>query len=86
MFIYSLRAKKQLDHPDGRIFLPGHDANQLNKAEVLELISNFPDHFEAADEITRTMLAETQIPPPSLIVGGDVSYAGTLDAKKVAKK
>lgn len=86
MFIYSLHVKKSVSHPDGREFLPGHDANQLNKAEVLELVSNFPDAFEPADDITSAMLSETQIPPPSLIIGEDVSSAGTLETEKIKKK
>lgn len=54
--MYALKVIKHLDHPDGRIFEPGHDCNALDAFEVAELVTDYPEHFEAADDITATFL------------------------------
>lgn len=50
--MYSLKVTKHLDHPDGRIFEPGHDCHALDAFEVAELVNDYPGYFEAADEPT----------------------------------
>lgn len=53
---YKLKVKEHLDHPDGRIFEPGHDCDALDAFEVSELVTDYPDHFEAADDVTAEFL------------------------------
>lgn len=50
--MYSLKVLKDLQLPDGRLFVHGHDAKSLDLFEVAELVHNFPDYFESLDEIT----------------------------------
>jgi hypothetical protein len=50
--MYSLKVLKHLDHPDGRIFEPGHNCRSLSVFEVAELLDEYPDYFEAGDEAT----------------------------------
>ena len=51
--MYSLKVKEGFTHPDGRIFDPGHDCHALNAFEVAELLTDFPEYFEPADELTK---------------------------------
>lgn len=53
--MFSLIVKKELQHPDGRIFTPGHDCHALTIFEVAELVTDYPEHFEAADELTASI-------------------------------
>lgn len=55
-----LKVLKHLDHPDGRIFEPGHDCDALDIFEVAELIENYPDYFEAGDEITADVVKDKE--------------------------
>jgi len=54
--MYSLIVKNPLSHPDGRIFIPGHDLSGLSIFEVAELLVDYPDHFLAKDEFTRDLM------------------------------
>lgn len=55
---FKLRVLKHLELADGRIFLPGHDANQLSRPEVEDLVTNNPGCFEAGNELTEALLEE----------------------------
>ena len=57
--MYSLKVLKELYHPDGRIFMPGHDCNALDAFEVAELVVNYPGHFEAGDLLSAALVADT---------------------------
>ena len=57
--MYSLKVLKNLSHPDGREFAVGHNANSLSVFEVAELVIDYPDYFEAADEITADTIKNT---------------------------
>jgi hypothetical protein len=54
--MYKLKVIKHLDHPDGRIFEPGHDCDALDAFEVAELVNDYPDYFEAGDDLTGAFL------------------------------
>lgn len=77
--MFTLRVKKDLNHPDGRIFLAGHEASALTKTETLDLVNAYPEHFEAGDELTANMLGEAQG------TGGSVATSGALETKKTRK-
>lgn len=49
---FSLKVLKDLEHPDGRIFSVGHDCNSLDLFEASELLFEYPDNFEGANEVT----------------------------------
>lgn len=57
--MYSLKVLKSLQHPDGRYFEPGHDCHALDAFEVSELIVDYPEYFEGADEITLDFMKDT---------------------------
>jgi hypothetical protein len=50
--MYTLKVKKGFTHSDGRIFLEEHDCQSLTMFEVAELVTDYPDNFEAADALT----------------------------------
>jgi hypothetical protein len=54
--MYSLKVLKAFVHADGRIFEIGHDCKALDPFEVSELVTDYPDHFEAADDSTADFL------------------------------
>ena len=54
--MYSLIVLKALQHPDGRIFQTEHNCHALDAFEVAELVTNYPEHFQAADDITSAFL------------------------------
>lgn len=56
--MFSLKVLSKLKLPDGRIFLEGETANGLTRPEVLSLVRDHPDAFEAADEATEKLLEE----------------------------
>lgn len=56
--MYTLIVLKELTHPDGRLFLPGHDCNALSGSEVRELIENYPDYFEGKDDLTKEYIEQ----------------------------
>lgn len=76
--MFTLRVKKDLNHPDGRIFLTGHDAQSLTKPEAVDLVTNYPDHFEAGDDVTASMLGDSG-------TSGAVASSGSLETKRVKK-
>lgn len=51
--MYSLKVVIGFTHPDGRLFQPGHDCHSLNAFEVAELLVDYPENFEPADELTK---------------------------------
>lgn len=55
--MYTLKVKQEITLPDGRLFLPDHDVSSLTAFEVAELVSEYPNHFEAADQATTDFLA-----------------------------
>jgi hypothetical protein len=55
--MYTLKVLEKLELPDGRLFLPDHDAKSLNAFEVSELVTEYPGVFEPADDVTRDFLA-----------------------------
>jgi hypothetical protein len=54
--MYSLKVIKHLEHPDGRLFEPGHDCHALSAFEVAELVVDYPGYFEAADDVTQAFM------------------------------
>lgn len=57
--MYSLKVLKSFAHADGRLFEVGHDCLSLDAFEVAELITDYPDSFEAVDEITKDFIANS---------------------------
>ena len=58
--MYALKVKKELTTPDGRLFLPGHDVSGLNAFEISELITEFPNVFEPANDETLEFTKNTE--------------------------
>lgn len=58
--MYSLKVLKYLEHPDGRIFEPGHNCKALDIFEVAELVDSYPDVFDALDEITADVVKDKE--------------------------
>lgn len=58
--MYALKVKQELTTDDGRLFLPGHDVGSLTAFEVAELATEYPIHFEAADDATRDFLSNKE--------------------------
>lgn len=58
--MFSLNVLKDLDltEIDGRIFVKGHACGGLSRQEVFELVQTYPDHFEAADDVTTELLKQ----------------------------
>jgi len=56
--MYTLKVKVSFAHPDGRIFEVGHDCKSLNVFEAAELAYNYPQNFEAGDEMTADLLGD----------------------------
>jgi hypothetical protein len=50
--MYSLKVKKDMTTPQGVLYLAGHECKQLTAFEAAELLHNFPEVFEPADELT----------------------------------
>lgn len=81
--MYLLKVTKHLDHPDGRIFEPGHDCSALDAFEVAELVTDYPDHFEAGDELTKALLENTEnVAHLAAAVTRKRKEAGELKARK----
>ena len=58
--MYSLKVLKDLQHPDGRNFAVGHDCKSLDAFEVSELIADYPEYFEPADEATVEFIGDAE--------------------------
>lgn len=71
---YALKVKQSFEHPDGRIFLEGHDCSSLDIFEVSDLANDYPEHFEAGNEITAELMAD-----PSRVA----HYAEAVQAKRI---
>ena len=54
--MYSLKVLIPFQHVDGRLFEVGHDCRALDAFEVAELVTDYPDNFEAADDATADFL------------------------------
>lgn len=57
--MYSLNVLMGFVHPDGRIFDPDHPCKSLDAFEVAELVTDYPEHFDGADEITKDFIANS---------------------------
>lgn len=55
---FELEPKVEFTHPDGRHFVPGHRCGQLTIFEASELLYDFPDNFEATNDITKELAAD----------------------------
>lgn len=62
--LYHLHCLVSLDlytltnHEDPRLFVAGHDAQQLTRAEAAWLLINYPDHFEPGNQATEQLKAD----------------------------
>lgn len=56
--LYHLIVLQDLQHPDGRVFMVGHDAQQLSRHEAAQLLSEYPEHFAPGNQATEQLLAE----------------------------
>ena len=59
--MYSLQVTQELSLPDGRVFLPGHDCQQLTIFEVSELLFDHPECFEPGDPLTKELAAHPEV-------------------------
>lgn len=50
--MFALKVLQGFTHPDGRIFVEGHDCNSLSIFEASELLADYPDNFEGLNDVT----------------------------------
>ena len=84
--MYSLKVLKSLQHPDGRIFEPGHDCHSLDLFELAELMANYPDHFAPSDDVTAEAAADSEKMAHYAEASGWKSAAGLSGSVKASKK
>lgn len=58
--MFELNVLKSFTHPDGRIFMEGHDCKALSIFEAAELLLNFPDNFKPANGVTEELAANKE--------------------------
>jgi hypothetical protein len=58
--LYHLKCVLDLDLRvvDGRLFVAGHDAQQLSRSEAAWLLANYPAHFVPGNQATEQLLAD----------------------------
>lgn len=93
--MYALKVLKGFTTEDGRLFMEGHDVKSLSAFEVSELMTDYPDNFEPADNETVDFLKNTEnvkhladaVKRQRAEFEENVSkgIAGNLTAKKVKK-
>lgn len=87
--LYNLKVLKEVTLPDGRLFLPGHDVNSLDAFEVSDLVTDNPDVFEAADDVTKGFLENVEnvahLAAAVKRKREESGIVGNLSAKKVNK-